>query len=39
MPNVKVVNMSGVEVGEIALSEKLFGAKDGIVFIRDSVKA
>ena len=27
MPNVKVVNMSGKEVGEIALSDKIFGAK------------
>ena len=48
MPVVKIVNMSGAEVGELTLNEKMFGAevkgavpgaKDGIVFIRDSVKA
>ena len=59
MPNIKVVDMAGKEVGEIALSEKVFGkvvkidaeknliavkgaipgAKDGIVFLRNSVKA
>ena len=27
MPNVKVVNMTGKEVGEIALSDKIFGAE------------
>ena len=27
MPNMKVVNMAGKEVGEIALSEKVFGAE------------
>ena len=26
MPVVKIVNMSGKEVGEITLSDKLFGA-------------
>ena len=25
MPNIKVVDMAGKEVGEIALSEKVFG--------------
>ena len=48
MPNVKVFDMAGKEVGEITLSDVIFGAeikgavpgaKGGIVFIRDSVKA
>ena len=26
MPNIKVVNMAGKEVGELTLSEKVFGA-------------
>ena len=39
MPNVKVVNMSGVEVGEIALSEKLFGAKVNEAVLHAAVRA
>ena len=48
MPEIKVVNMAGAEVGTMTLSDAVFaadvkgavpGAKDGIVFIGDSVKA
>ena len=39
MPSIKVLNMAGKEVGEMTLSDVIFGAKGGIVFIRDSVKA
>ena len=39
MPNVKVLNMSGAEVGEIALSEKLFGAKVNEAVLHAAVRA
>ena len=39
MPNVKVVNMSGAEVGEIALSDKLFGAKVNEAVLHAAVRA
>ena len=39
MPNVKVLNMSGAEVGEIALSDKLFGAKVNEAVLHAAVRA
>ena len=39
MPNVKVVNMSGAEVGELALSDKLFGAKVNEAVLHAAVRA
>ena len=39
MPNVKVVNMSGAEVGEIELSDKLFGAKVNEAVLHAAVRA
>ena len=39
MANVKVVNMSGAEVGEIELSEKLFGAKVNEAVLHAAVRA
>ena len=39
MPNVKVVNMAGKEVGEIALSEALFGAEVNSAVIHSAVRA
>ena len=39
MPNVKVVNMSGAEVGEITLSDKLFGAKVNEAVLHAAVRA
>ena len=39
MPNMKVVNMAGKEVGEIALSEKVFGAKVNEAVLHTAVRA
>ena len=39
MPNVKVVNMAGVEVGEITLSDVIFGAKINEAVLHAAVRA
>ncbi len=39
MPNVKVVNMAGKEVGEIALSEAVFGADVNKTVLHTAVRA
>ena len=39
MPSMKVVNMAGKEVGEIALSEKVFGAKVNEAVLHTAVRA
>ena len=39
MPNMKVVNMAGKEVGEIALSEKVFGAEVNGSVLHAAVRA
>ena len=39
MPNMKVVNMAGQEVGEIALSEKVFGANVSEAVLHAAVRA
>ena len=39
MPNVKVVDMAGKEVGEIALSEKIFGADVNGAVLHAAVRA
>ena len=39
MPNMKVVNMAGKEVGEIALSEKVFGADVNEAILHTAVRA
>ena len=39
MPNMKVVNMAGKEVGEIALSEKVFGRAVNEAVLHTAVKA
>ena len=39
MPNVKVVNMAGKEVGEIALSDALFGVEVNEAVIHSAVRA
>ena len=39
MPNMKVVNMAGKEVGEIALSEKVFGADVNEAVLHTAVRA
>ena len=39
MPNVKVLNMAGNEVGEISLSEKLFGAEVNGAVLHAAVRA
>ena len=39
MPNIKVVNMAGKEVGEIALSEKVFGADVNEAILHTAVRA
>ena len=39
MPNMKVVDMAGKEVGEIALSEKVFGAKVNEAVLHTAVRA
>ena len=39
MPNMKVVNMAGQEVGEIALSEKVFGASVSEAVLHTAVRA
>ena len=39
MPNMKVVNMAGKEVGEIALSEKVFGAEVNAAVLHAAVRA
>ena len=39
MPNMKVVDMAGKEVGEIALSEKVFGAEINAAVLHTAVRA
>ena len=39
MPNMNVVNMAGKKVGEIALSEKVFGAKVNEAVLHTAVRA
>ena len=39
MPNVKVVNMAGVEVGEITLSDVIFGAEVNEAVLHAAVRA
>ena len=39
MPNIKVVNMAGKEVGEIALSEKVFGREVNEAVLHTAVRA
>ena len=39
MPNIKVVNMAGKEVGELALSEKVFGAEVNEAVLHTAVRA
>ena len=39
MPNMKVVNMAGKEVGEIALSEKVFGQEVNEAVLHTAVRA
>ncbi len=39
MPNMKVVDMAGKEVGEIALSEKVFGAEVNEAVLHTAVRA
>ncbi len=39
MPNMKVVDMAGREVGEIALSDMIFGAEVSTVVLHTAVKA
>ena len=39
MPVVKIVNMSGKEVGEITLSDKLFGADENGAVLHAAVRA
>ena len=39
MPNIKVVNMAGKEVGELALSEKVFGADVNAAVLHTAVRA
>ncbi len=39
MPNIKVVNMAGKEVGEIALSSKVFGASVNEAVLHTAVRA
>ena len=39
MPNIKVVDMAGKEVGEIALSEKVFGAGVNAAVLHTAVRA
>ena len=39
MPNMKVVNMAGQEVGEIALSEKVFGREVNEAILHTAVRA
>ena len=39
MPNIKVVNMAGKEVGELTLSEKVFGASVNEAVLHTAVRA
>ena len=39
MPNIKVVNMSGAQVGEIALSDTVFGADVNEAVLHAAVRA
>ena len=39
MPNIKVVNMAGKEVGEIALSDVIFGAEVNEAVLHAAVRA
>ena len=38
MPNVKVLNMSGIEVGEVTLSDAVFGIEPNESVVHDVVK-
>jgi len=38
MPNAKIFNMAGAEVGEMELSEKLFGASVNVAVLHQAVK-
>ena len=39
MPNIKVLDMAGKEVGELALSEKIFGAEVNAAILHTAVRA
>ena len=39
MPNMNIVNMAGKKVGEIALSDKVFGAKVNEAVLHTAVRA
>ncbi|MBQ7333217.1 MAG: 50S ribosomal protein L4, partial [Clostridia bacterium] len=39
MPNMKVVDMAGKEVGEITLSDKVFGAEVNEAVLHTAVRA
>ena len=39
MPNIKVVNMTGAQVGEIALSDVIFGAEVNEAVLHAAVRA
>ena len=39
MPNIKVVNMTGAQVGEIALSDVIFGADVNEAVLHAAVRA
>ena len=39
MPNIKVLDMTGKEVGEMSLSEKLFGAEVNASVLHAAVRA
>ena len=39
MPNIKVVNMTGVQVGEMALSDMIFGADVNEAVLHAAVRA
>ena len=39
MPNMKVVNMAGKEVGEITLSDKVFGREVSEAVLHTAVRA
>jgi len=39
MPSIKVLNMTGAEVGSIELSEKIFGAEVNAAVLHAAVRA